>query len=301
MRILLTERCNAACYNCFNAAVREHREISVNDFISLCTYLQENGVSSLKIMGGEPTVHTEFVTCMTVAQRCFPSVILFTNAVNDEIKRISIRRNDCITYNFHFIDEEFDVEKFRFDQPGRRGIEVQIASDTNVVRLKERIHWLAAAADMKRRSDIIRFNLTLNCMENIFDNQNVLIEKWNDIADYITDSLSLVFDTDHRIPKCVASRLHMTTPGDSLCSLLCAGLIDAGLYLRFCNQYSNVLLYMKRGNGWTDFIEVRDALKRAFRQKLKLSACENCAGYPTVCNGGCFGHKCFKSGRLYEK
>ena len=49
-RVLITEKCNANCPNCFNANYRIENEMSVEKFERLSKYLSEHGIKTLKII-----------------------------------------------------------------------------------------------------------------------------------------------------------------------------------------------------------------------------------------------------------
>ena len=62
IRIYLTESCNANCNHCFNKGIREDRHMDTAKAEMLFNYFASNGIKNLKIMGGEPTVHPDFLT-----------------------------------------------------------------------------------------------------------------------------------------------------------------------------------------------------------------------------------------------
>ena len=68
MRILVTENCNAKCSHCFNAAYRSNKEIDLTTYSRLCDFLASNKIQRVKIMGGEPTVHSSFEEIIAISQ-----------------------------------------------------------------------------------------------------------------------------------------------------------------------------------------------------------------------------------------
>ena len=166
-RILLTEKCNANCSNCFNADYRKNKDMYIEDFFMLCDFLSVNNIKHLKIMGGEPTVHPYFL--------------------------------DAVEYNFNLLSFDFDFEKFMLNMPGNRGIEVQISSYSDTEKIIKLLSYIFDNNYIKER---IGINLTLDCTENIFDNKNDICSKWNRISDYINKDLSMEYCIDHNIPMC---------------------------------------------------------------------------------------------------
>lgn len=112
IRIYLTESCNANCNHCFNKGIREDRHMDTAKAEMLFNYFASNGIKNLKIMGGEPTVHPDFLTLYNLSQQKFDSVALFTNGLNAEITKITPRNTDAIIYNFLFINRQFDSNKY---------------------------------------------------------------------------------------------------------------------------------------------------------------------------------------------
>lgn len=289
-RVLITEKCNANCPNCFNANYRIENEMSVEKFEKLSKYLSEHGIKTLKIMGGEPTVHTEFENIVLIAQRYFNSIIIFTNAVNERIKNIKLRETDSITYNFTFINYNFDITKLLLEQPGKRSIEVQISSDSDEKNILDRMKWLNEVCDF---SDKVQYNLTLNCIENIFLKEDIIVKKWNSVVDYIENDLNMDYNVDHNIPKCFSSQMKLNKPC-KLCSVECSGLIDTDLYLRYCNQMPKRIIKLLNNNEFVDYNIVISNLNNNFEEKINNNyekKCYKCMNFKNTCNGGCFVHK----------
>ncbi len=286
MRILVTENCNAKCPHCFNGAYREKKEIDIDVFCSLCEYLSKNHIDRLKIMGGEPTIHSAFEELVSIAQSYFVSVVIFTNAINERILNIKPRVNDTIVYNFNFISSRFDCNKFLFSLPGRRRLEVQISSKTNIDNVINRLFLF-------RDYPNLQINLTLDCMEDIFNKKQILEQKLNALSIFITRELNKSFFIDHKIPICFfGTNAHSHK---SFCSLDCAGLIDSSLRLRYCNQYELPLCnILDKDGNYISFENVKSELEKGYNLKLDYLAdnkCKDCSYFPHMCNGGCFAHK----------
>ena len=130
-------------------------------------------------------------------------------------------------------------------------------------------------------------------MENVFDNKNVLEEKFTIVSNFIRNNLGSNYIIDHIIPSCLFGDM-IKTP-DALCSINCAGLIDSGLRLRYCNQYSESLGNLLDSTGnFIPYDEVISKLKIGYNSKidlLKQSKCNDCKYFLKECNGGCFAHK----------
>jgi sulfatase maturation enzyme AslB (radical SAM superfamily) len=85
-RIVLTEDCNRACPHCFNADQREGKHMDTeklfNFWISNQEWLKN---AELKIMGGEPTIHPEFLSVASFGILLFNQITLFTNGTNMKV------------------------------------------------------------------------------------------------------------------------------------------------------------------------------------------------------------------------
>lgn len=287
-RVLITENCNANCKNCFNSNYRTTKEISIDNFRNLSEWLSKNGITKLKIMGGEPTVHTNFEQIISIAQKYFKTIIVFTNAINDKIKNINLRESDYITYNAKFINNNFDCSKLLLNQPGYRSLEMQISSDVDVEQMKKQIKFLYESNILT--NDKVMINFTLDCVENIFLKNEEITKKWNKIINYVTNELNLNYDIDHNIPLCLSKNMNIIRDC-RLCNINCAGLIDANLNLLYCNQYPVII---DKINFKNDFCDIINSFNNFFQQKLEINknkGCQNCKFFLKKCNGGCFLHK----------
>ena len=300
IRILLTENCNANCKNCFNSGYRKGQNMNAAVYYKMIDYLSQNGIQKLKIMGGEPSVHPDFLDMLTYAQSKIEKVIVFTNAYNDKILDINVRENDSIVYNAKFL-KNFSIEKLMLDKSGTRVFEVQIDSESNYDEFILIIESLLNKLERKWEKDFliskIGFNLTLNCMENIFLNRCTLIENWNKTYNYLRNERGYDVKVDHSIPWCffVNSNM-MIKQGIWKCSSECSGLIDADFRLRYCNQKPDILLDFYDGKEFVSIKKVENYLKMGNMKKIYGNLekiCKDCPFFGQKCNGGCFMHKDF--------
>jgi len=89
--ILLTSYCNQNCSFCFASHLMGKRNktnhISFEKYAKLLDYLEKNGINEVFLMGGEPTMHPDFIKIIReTVDRGF-AIELFTNGVfSDEIR-----------------------------------------------------------------------------------------------------------------------------------------------------------------------------------------------------------------------
>ena len=291
IRVLLTEQCNANCPNCFNKNIRSGMHMELEAYRRLVDYLAKNGISFVKIMGGEPTVHPNFEEAIGISQEKFKGVLLFTNALNDKIRNIRVREYDAIIYNFLFIDRSFDIDKLLLQYPGERILEVQVSSGTDIDDLTSRLKHLFSVIP----KDLVKISLTLDCTENIFARRDVLIEKWNRVVNFILKDLHKMYYFDHSIPWCFFENTNMKIRYEvRQCNIQCAGLITADLWLQHCNQYQSTGVNLKTKDGFIPYAELLDSLQKMNEEKIKFNEkkiCFDCGNFLVNCNGGCFIHK----------
>jgi len=285
IRVYVTENCNANCKNCFNAGTRKNAEINPEVFEQLCGYLKENGIVSIKIMGGEPTVHRKYPEIVVIAQKYFDAINVFTNGTSDKLKKMTLRKKDGVIYNFNFANI-FSKEKFILDQPGKRVLEVQVNKETNEYALLNKIVELTAFDISK-----ISVSLTLDCVSNIFLDRKTVVPKLL----YLQDGLEkngIKYGYDHKIPYCYVYKSGLKLHRKScFCAIKNAGLIDADLDLRFCNQHSEKLVHLMQDGKFLPWQIIGNFLLQAYykhQTEALNKICLECIFYDSICNGGCW-------------
>lgn len=289
-RVLVTERCNMACPTCFNRHLRTHHEMSVCEYERICRWLSQSGkIEKIKIMGGEPTTHRNFSSIIAVSQEYFPSLFLFTNAVNDVIRTVSLRESDTVIYNLACFPDCIDVRKLLPDSSCGHCFETRIDAcmDTELV-----CHKLKYVHDIL--GERMYVNLTVDCTEEIFHKRASIIANWNEVAGFISSELTGNFNIDHDVPFCFERgemRFNKLRP---ICSTACAGLITAQGRLRFCNQTEEDLFDLFGSETLPLYEDIDRLLSDVFHtmmEKNRLIWCRDCTNFGNKCNGGCFIHK----------
>lgn len=285
MRVYVTENCNAKCSSCFNANSRGNEEMLPDVFEELCGYLSQNGITSLKIMGGEPTVHKEFFQIIDIAKKFFPKIAIFTNALNENIQKVLLREHDSIIYNFTFASV-YTTDTFVLQQPGYRSLEVLVRANTDEKLLLQKL--LAILNLGKGR---LATSFTLDCTSNILQSKSILSQKLRFLIEsFQIHNLSYVFD--HKLPLCFLYKAGVNVvQNDALCRFEDCGLIDASLNLRFCNQFPDKLISLKQHGQFVPWSIVKNRLMlKYFQNQIAIlsKACKDCIFYDSKCNGGCW-------------
>lgn len=299
MRVYITENCNSKCKNCFNANSRGNKEISVNDFFDLCLYLKNNGITQIKIMGGEPTVHNSFPEIIKIAQNNFERVTIFTNGIKkDTLNLVSPRQNDAIVYNFNF-SRTFSKETLLLEKNGFRTLEVQIKVDTDTNTLKNELKRIF---DLKGEKSV-GISFTLDCTANILRQKKQLVPIIKDLIDF-SISNHYPYSFDHAMPFCFLFGTGLKTGKNTYCSISDTGLIDANLNLRMCNQFPTQLKNIKTKTGFIEWKILCNNVKSAYYKNqvnCLEKICSQCVFYGDLCNGGCWMGKDFiKAEDVYD-
>lgn len=285
IRVYITEACNAKCPNCFNKKNRKEKYMDVERFAKLCIYLSENGGTQIKIMGGEPTIHPKFSEIMYIAQSYFNVVSLFTNALSESLLEYAPRAEDIITYNFKF-RKRLNKENLFLNLPGMRNLEIQVTPSVIKEKLFDEIFKITS---LDRERIIPCF--TLDCTANIFKDRDKIVP----IYEYLIDQCrkeGIKFGQDHLMPMCFLADTNIPMPkSGTICLLNCAGLIDSSYNLRFCNQYSDILINVFNGDDIISVSELENALMKKYNEiisNIENKGCGFCAMFGKYCNGGCF-------------
>jgi len=286
IRFYITEKCNAKCVNCFNRDTRRSTSMTLEKYEVLCKYFSSLDVKSCKIMGGEPTIHHDFLAIMEMSQHYFDYVGLFTNAIDKSILSYNPRSNDIVTYNFKF-SKVLTKEKLLIDKPGKRHLEIQINEETDTDSLIEEIKRIYELSCKK-----VVVALTLDCTENIFEKRSSILKNYKIVQDFLIKE-NIPHRTDHKVPICFSyNSPYPATVSASTCRMECAGLIDSQYNLRFCNQFPEILTSIFEPSGTLIEPEIMYNYLKNKRYDIQSSClskiCKDCILYDKYCNGGCF-------------
>ena len=81
----ITNRCNLHCQHCFNCSGEGSvQELSLADLLNLFDQVQEMGLTSIRLSGGEPTLHPDFSAIVAQANRRGLRVSINTHGVYPE-------------------------------------------------------------------------------------------------------------------------------------------------------------------------------------------------------------------------
>ncbi len=97
--LVITSKCNRACPYCFASKYMDDNDIflSWDNLIYVIDFLEFNGVHSISIMGGEPTLHPHFLDYVEYTLKRLNHTTIFTNGIIDKAKVDSL--NNILNYH----------------------------------------------------------------------------------------------------------------------------------------------------------------------------------------------------------
>ena len=90
MNLIITSTCNKKCSFCFAEGKGEQKELSLEDIISIIKKSSRN--EDIKLLGGEPTLHSDFAEILNYCKNIKNNVLLISNFFikKDEVKNAII-------------------------------------------------------------------------------------------------------------------------------------------------------------------------------------------------------------------
>lgn len=90
LNILITNYCNEKCDFCFARQEMKRqlipREMTLIDYGKILQKLKNKNVDTVKLLGGEPTLHTNFEQIINLTLEKFPFIQIFTNGIFNDNK-----------------------------------------------------------------------------------------------------------------------------------------------------------------------------------------------------------------------
>lgn len=114
--ILITNFCNQNCPFCFARAEMGNKlirkEMSLKDFKNTLLKMKKNpGLKTVKLLGGEPTLHSRFEEIINLSLKYFPYVQIFTNGVfSDKLVKFLIKKSSRIGFTFNISTPGFILQ-----------------------------------------------------------------------------------------------------------------------------------------------------------------------------------------------
>jgi sulfatase maturation enzyme AslB (radical SAM superfamily) len=119
--LLITNYCNQHCAYCFaqeEMGRSKIKEMSIKNFNRLSDWLLKNKINTLRLMGGEPTLHTHFVKIVNDSVKKFDTIVVFSNGLIPS-KSLEVIQKNIKKFSFNF---NIGTEAFLNDKNKRRKI-----------------------------------------------------------------------------------------------------------------------------------------------------------------------------------
>jgi radical SAM protein with 4Fe4S-binding SPASM domain len=304
-RIVLTEKCNAACEHCFNKKVRNGREMDVDKFVG---FIQQNRHAvrnkQLKIMGGEPTIHPRFTELVEKTINYFDFVRVFTNGITlpQIVKNPLFDKNERIGYTVN--GYTFDPSKF--EKYRNRVLRLDLHFVIPYYEPEKIIKKILNCVDFMRGQVTILYSP--DTQVNIFDPQILddYRKTWMDAIKVLVPQLrqkNVLFAPDHTVPACFFTTEMIDELAEidfqelslalSCCDCENLGLIDTEFNLLYCNQTRIKLGSLLNDDGtFKTMNEVEAMIAKGPRTKCEMTEqiskkCKDCSALP-LCRVGCY-------------
>ncbi len=112
--VLITNKCNQSCSYCFaqEKMKEETKEMSFVNFKKVLDFLENSSDKKLRLLGGEPTMHSKFKEIVELAIARGFSVQIFTNGIfsEDTLNFLASKENKII-YSFNVNPKEEYLDK----------------------------------------------------------------------------------------------------------------------------------------------------------------------------------------------
>lgn len=313
-RIILTENCNKSCDHCFNADQRHGKSMDIDRLLEFFTQIQEHTKqSTLKIMGGEPTIHPRFEEFVGKALYLFKRVAVFTNGTTmPKITRNPIfNRNPNIGFTINgatFDASTFDQYKEFIDKIYLHCVLTMDGTDKIIQKALN-------CAELMGEQVIIIYSP--DTQVNLFDKKTKLAygEVWTNAVKTLVPRLrksNAGFQPDHYLPICfftpsMIEELDKVDCTDIMkgiagCQCQRLGLITTEFDLYHCNQTEIKLgTLLNDDNSFKNMDEIQEMIAVGPRTKIKCieqisKECKDCPSLP-VCRVGCY-YNTLKRGSL---
>lgn len=312
--ILLTETCNGACKFCFaknQMAMAEKKEMDLNDFRELLKFLKKNQQTKVRLMGGEPTLHSHFKEIIDLAIENEFNVIIFTNGFfSEELAHWMAKKGESLQYSINLAAIAFAPEEKKRSAENNLKILSESSKISGSLTVDSAMFKYARVIELvqKNKFQSIRIAIANNMVNNSLNNS---------IADDYKDIIATVIQLVDRLKKTGVFKIFFNcgfTPcmfqkeqiyklkktGVKINGWGCSGKIgsfDITADLRMFPCFSSQELEIKKILNFRKLKSAQkfsDKLLKYFTKKIMtpiFPECEKCAYYKRgECMGPCLGY-----------
>ena len=309
MNLIITDKCNRSCPYCFAqeqmSKSGSFNFISQEDYDYCLNFLSASGYQDVRLLGGEPSIHSEFTTLIDSALNRDMHVTIFTNGLWP--KKVS---EYFLTHGFDNVDFVFNINnptEQKNSETQKQHNNLKIAGSRakigfNIYRDNFDLLFVNDLIDKYGLQRIIRLGLA-NPIVNM-DNQYLGESKLKKIGERLLDQLSIleqndilgVFDCGFTICMFPPDRygdLHLCTPNGFRCE--CGPVFDVGpdLSIWHCFPLSGIgRLHLRDFSNAAEVLNFYNKKIKPLEHLLIMDQCRTCKYLRRgQCTGGCLGRR----------
>ena len=195
LRVCITYSCNKECSFCYSRSFQEEfkHHMVLSDFDFLLNWAKLQGWKAIRFLGGEPTVHPEFKSILSMTEKKGFYIDLSTNGLfNSEI---SLFLGDKVVRSINFSypqDENNRDEKKLFHQNLKNAMDKETELIMSCVIYPDKEDWrqVIDLASKYRPNIVVRFSMVLpnnekcSSFERVRENFKKMSRQALDIANY---------------------------------------------------------------------------------------------------------------------
>lgn len=300
-RLRLTSRCNLNCEYCFAKEFKRKNsgDISLQNLERIIKKLKESGIKTLKIQGGEPTYHSNFIEVSQYLKNAGMTLHLYTNGIFESsiIKCIYENYKSVIVNCNQLMEADLKILSNNIEALIEAGCSVMLGK--TISRKTSDIDGFLRFAETFRENVKIRFDASRPHMYSA-EAYKVFKEDAHSVIDALIKAQLQKFELeiDCCYPPCFFSKSEWRLIRRHLrgfwskCTTIVDISPDLALTTCFCGvQFVDLEI--------DDFNSLREASLFAEyienRMRFEVSSDERCntclQRFDKICQGGCLGHK----------
>ncbi len=304
INLFITYHCNFHCDYCFvHGFARKYPDsMGEEEFEKLCRWLQKYKISTIGILGGEPTTHPKLLSMLERLGDCGVSPVLFTNGLFDENMREALSEltvNMVFNYNDPSMYTGLQWNKLQNNLDGIRKMGGRISFSKNFSRGRLDYDYLLEAA-VRYGITSIRYDISRpNPMEaNHYFNLDEARELVQQLTGFVKacELLGLRTGLDCCIPLCYFSEeeLSYMRAHSMKFTGICYPSIDiqTDLSASYCIPMREICIEdITSCQGEYGAMEYLSGRVREIRSGIKQKQCVGCDKFMKLCQGGCLALK----------
>lgn len=304
INIFINYLCNLNCDYCFATQLTKQypTNMDLNDFKKVCSWLVENDVYSVGILGGEPTLHEKLPEMLTLLNDNGIATVLFTNGLFDNLDYdflVSYVYNFVINFNNpeFYSDKQWHLLNHNIEELVQRDASIAFSKNFSEGRLE--YEYLIDAAKKynikKIRYDISRPN---NLSDNTYYDMNNSKKVIGHIIDFVKtcERNGIATGLDCCEPLCYFGNDELKYMSDNSMKFsgICRPSIDiqTDLSVVYCMPMQNIRMRnVLDYSGELDLLSHFSKLTKELRNIPKDDNCKKCSKFGKICQGGCLALK----------